>query len=78
MLSNRDSVTFIEWSQNIKELLPKDCITVSIKFVKNGEDDVAVDKYVENHSNSYKNSKNEACGENIEGVQYREFDIGGV
>ena len=31
-LSSRDSITFIEWSQNIAELLPNNCITVDISL----------------------------------------------
>ncbi len=30
VISARDSVTFIEWSKNIKELLPSDCIKINI------------------------------------------------
>lgn len=32
VISARDSVTFIEWSQNIQELLPNDCIKIIIKL----------------------------------------------
>lgn len=78
VLSNRDNVAFIEWSQNIKELLPKSCITVSIKFVENDIKNNADDKYIENCSNLRKNGQNGACGEDINSVQYREFDIEGV
>jgi len=35
VISNRDSITFIEWSQNIAELLPTDCIKINIKLVGN-------------------------------------------
>ena len=30
VISNRDGITFIEWSQNIFELLPNDCIKINI------------------------------------------------
>lgn len=30
VISSRDGITFIEWSENIKELLPPDCIKVNI------------------------------------------------
>ena len=30
VISARDSVTFIEWSQNIQQLLPSDCIKINI------------------------------------------------
>lgn len=30
VISSRESITFIEWSENIKELLPSDCIKVNI------------------------------------------------
>ena len=30
IISARESIIFIEWSQNISELLPKDCIKVNI------------------------------------------------
>ena len=33
VISARDGITFIEWSQNIAELLPKDCIKVNITLV---------------------------------------------
>ena len=33
VLSCRDSITFIEWSQNIAELLPKNCIKIDIALV---------------------------------------------
>ena len=36
VISSRDSITFIEWSENISELLPQDCIRVNISL--NGED----------------------------------------
>jgi len=35
VISNREGITFIEWSQNIAELLPKDCIKVNIKLIGN-------------------------------------------
>ncbi len=34
-ISNRDSITFIEWSQNIKELLPQNCIKINITLIGN-------------------------------------------
>ena len=33
VISARDGITFIEWSQNIAELLPKDCIKINIALV---------------------------------------------
>jgi len=36
VISARDGITFIEWSENIRELLPPDCIRVNITL--NGED----------------------------------------
>ena len=33
VLSSSDSITFIEWSQNISELLPKNCIKIDINIV---------------------------------------------
>lgn len=33
ILSDRDSVIFIEWSENIKDLLPENCITVNIRHI---------------------------------------------
>ena len=33
VISSRDGITFIEWSDNIKELLPKDCIKINITLV---------------------------------------------
>ena len=33
VLSNRDSITFIEWSQNIAELLPDNCIKINITLI---------------------------------------------
>ena len=36
IISARDGITFIEWSENISELLPADCIRVNILI--NGED----------------------------------------
>lgn len=33
ILSDRDSVIFIEWSENIKELLPDKTIKVNIKYI---------------------------------------------
>lgn len=30
VISSRESITFIEWSENIKQLLPSDCIKVNI------------------------------------------------
>lgn len=33
VISGRDGITFIEWSQNIADLLPKDCIKVNIVLV---------------------------------------------
>ena len=35
VISSRDGITFIEWSQNIAELLPNDCINVNITLVGN-------------------------------------------
>lgn len=78
VLSNRDSVTFIEWSQNIQELLPKNCITVSISFVKNDAESVNANKYIDQGSNSRENGENEPYIEDVGGGQYREFDIEGV
>lgn len=36
VISSTDCITFIEWSENVKELLPPNCITVNIML--NGED----------------------------------------
>ena len=36
VISGREGITFIEWSDNIKELLPNDCIKINITLV--GED----------------------------------------
>ena len=36
VISSRDGITFIEWSQNIAELLPSDNIKINIKLI--GED----------------------------------------
>lgn len=33
ILSSQECITFIEWSQNIAELLPSKCIRVNISFV---------------------------------------------
>lgn len=33
ILSDKNSVIFIEWSENIKSLLPKQCICVNIKLL---------------------------------------------
>ena len=33
VLSSKDSITFIEWSQNIAELLPKECLKIDINLV---------------------------------------------
>jgi len=33
VISNREGITFIEWSQNIAELLPNDCIKINITLV---------------------------------------------
>ena len=33
VISARDGITFIEWSQNIAELLPSDCIKVDITLI---------------------------------------------
>ena len=33
VISSREGITFIEWSQNIAELLPTDCIKVDITLV---------------------------------------------
>ncbi|MBQ7880732.1 MAG: tRNA (adenosine(37)-N6)-threonylcarbamoyltransferase complex ATPase subunit type 1 TsaE [Clostridia bacterium] len=38
VISSREGITFIEWSQNIAELLPSDCIKVDITLL--GEDRV--------------------------------------
>jgi tRNA threonylcarbamoyladenosine biosynthesis protein TsaE len=35
VISSGDGITFIEWSENIKELLPADCIKINITL--NGE-----------------------------------------
>lgn len=35
VISARDGVTFIEWSQNIIELLPNDCIKIDITLMGN-------------------------------------------
>ena len=36
VISSREGITFIEWSQNIAALLPKDCINVNIALLENG------------------------------------------
>ena len=33
VISSREGITFIEWSQNIAELLPDDCIKINITIV---------------------------------------------
>ena len=33
ILSDRNCVTFIEWSENIASLLPKNCITINITLI---------------------------------------------
>lgn len=33
VISSRDGITVIEWSENIFELLPKDCIKINISLV---------------------------------------------
>ena len=38
VISSGDGITFIEWSENIKELLPKHCIKINITL--SGEDRV--------------------------------------
>lgn len=38
VISSGDGITFIEWSENIKELLPKHCIKINI--ILSGEDRV--------------------------------------
>lgn len=34
VISSRDGICFIEWSQNIAELLPSDCIKITINLVE--------------------------------------------
>ncbi|MBO5910192.1 MAG: tRNA (adenosine(37)-N6)-threonylcarbamoyltransferase complex ATPase subunit type 1 TsaE [Clostridia bacterium] len=35
VISSGEGITFIEWSENIKELLPSDCIKVNIALIDN-------------------------------------------
>lgn len=36
VISNNESISFIEWSVNIQELLPKNCINVNITLLDDG------------------------------------------
>jgi tRNA threonylcarbamoyladenosine biosynthesis protein TsaE len=42
ILSDKDSVIFIEWSENIKDLLPENCITVNIRHINENTREIEI------------------------------------
>ena len=44
VLNDRNSIIFIEWSENIKPLLPKDCIKINIKRISDTVREIEIEK----------------------------------
>jgi len=42
ILKEKESVKFIEWSENIKELLPEKCIVINIKYLDENKREIEI------------------------------------
>lgn len=45
ILSDKDSINIIEWSENISPLIPENPITVNIKFVSENSREIEINRY---------------------------------